>query len=359
MNDTLAADLHARFLAAPATDVPAQLHRLSGEMAPLLADHRRAELIDAVVARIDGLGVLSPLLADPAVTDVMITGGRAVWVERHGVLEQVPVAIDPAETERLIGRIVAPLGLRIDRSCPMVDARLPDGTRAHAVIPPLAIDGPCLTLRRFSDRRLPLSAFASDPVVDLLGSLVRDRANVLVVGATGAGKTTLINALAGAIAPNDRVVTIEDTAELRLDLPHVVRLEARPASADGLGAVTIRDLVRTALRMRPDRLVVGEVRGAEAFDLVQALHTGHRGSLATCHANGPADSLVRLATLAHMAATGLPAAVMDELVTTAIDVVVAVERAAGGARRIRAVACPTASGSLRMMADGDEVMSWR
>ena len=238
-----------------------------------------------VVARVEGLGPLEPLLADPDVTEVMVNAGRDVWVERSGRLEPAGVALADGQADQLIERIVAPLGLRIDRTAPIVDARLGDGSRVHAVVAPLAIDGTCLCIRRFAARAWPLAAFASDEVVALLGWAVEARCNVVVSGATSSGKTSLLNALAGAVPRRERIITIEDAAELRLPGDHVVRLESRPATAEGVGAVTTRQLLRAALRMRPDRLVVGEVRGAEALDMVQALNTGHDGSLATCHAN--------------------------------------------------------------------------
>jgi pilus assembly protein CpaF len=246
--------------------------------------------------------------------------------------------LEPDSTSAVIERIVAPLGLRVDRSRPLVDARLPDGSRVNAVVPPLAIDGPCLTIRRFGVHRVGLEAFCPPPVAGLLAGLVRRRANVVVSGGTGSGKTTLLNALAAAIDPTERLVTIEDSAELRLPGDHIVRLEARPASPDGLEAVTIRDLVRNALRMRPDRILVGECRGGEALDMVQAMNTGHEGSLTTCHANSPADALHRLETMILLADVGLPlAAVRDQLVSS-IDVVVQVARRPGGTRAVIAVA---------------------
>ncbi len=253
-------------------------------------------------------GPLEPILADPEVTEVMVNGPGRVWVERAGRLERVPVALDTPAIEHLIEKVVAPLGLRVDRSSPLVDARLPDGSRVNAIVPPLAVDGPCLTVRRFGARAIPLAAFAAPSVVALLAWAVAARLNVLVSGGTGAGKTTLLNALAGCIPPGERVVTVEDAAELRLPGEHVVRLEARPANAEGAGEVRIRELVRNALRMRPDRIVVGEVRGPEALDMLQAMNSGHEGSLSTCHANSPDDALRRLETMVLMGDVGLPLA---------------------------------------------------
>jgi pilus assembly protein CpaF len=317
-----------------------ELRRRAADLArresPLLDDEGVAALAEAVAARTLGLGPLEDLLADPTVSEVMVNGG-AVWVERAGRLERLPLRLDAAEVELLIERVVAPLGLRIDRMSPYVDARLPDGSRVNAVVPPLAVDGPCLTIRRFAARAIPLDLMAPAGVVALLRWAVTARCNVVVSGGTGAGKTTLLNALAAAIDPTERIVTIEDTAELRLPLDHVVRLEARPPNAEGQGAVSVRDLVRNALRMRPDRIVVGETRGAEALDMLQAMNTGHDGSLTTCHANGTADALRRIETMALSAAGGLPLAAVREQVASAVDLVVHVARGGDGGRAVAAV----------------------
>ena len=246
------------------------------------------ELTDEIA----GFGPLEPLLADAAVTEVMVNGPGCAYVERAGCLESVALDLDAAGIIRLVERVVAPLGLRLDRSSPMVDARLPDGSRVHAIIPPLAIDGPCVTIRRFGARAIPLDAFGLDTeAAGFLRWCVEAGWNLLVAGGTSAGKTTLLNALSAAIPEGERIVTIEETAELRLAQTHVVRLEARPPNAEGVGAVAVRDLVRAALRMRPDRIVVGEVRGGEALDMLQALNTGHDGSLSTVHANSAVDAL--------------------------------------------------------------------
>ena len=232
----------------------------------------------------------------------------------------------------LIERIVAPLGLRVDRSSPIVDARLSDGSRVHAVIPPVAVDGPCLAIRRFAAGGVPLTAFAPPSVVALLVALVRQRANLVVSGATSSGKTTFLNALLGHVPPGERVVTIEDAAELRLATPHVVRLESRPPSVEGVGEVTVRSLVRAALRLRPDRLVVGEVRGAEALDMVMALNTGHDGSLTTCHSNSPEDTLRRIDAMVLMGAPAWPPSTVRDHVRRSIDVVVHLGRGRDGQR---------------------------
>lgn len=287
-----------------------------------------------------GLGPLSHLFADDAVTEVMVNGpgrGRS-YVERAGRLEPVEIDLGVTEIERLIEQVVLPLGLRLDRASPMVEARLPCGSRLHAVIPPLAPDGPCLTIRRLSPRAFTLDDFGASPAASaFLDWALAAGWNLLVSGGTGAGKTALLNALSGRIPGDERLVTIEETAELRLASPHVVRLEARPVNAEGLGAVSVRDLVRCALRMRPDRLLVGEVRGVEAFDMVQALNTGHSGSLSTIHANGPKEALVRLETLVALAGAGLsPASVRDQIAAS-VDAVIQVRRGAAGARVVASI----------------------
>jgi len=353
----LVEELHRRVVAAGAdADETADLaRRWVRERAPLLPAPRVDRVVAAVAARVAGLGALEPVLADPGVTEVMVNGDGRVWTERAGEVLPVDTVLDAATVHRLIQRIIAPLGLRIDRASPMVDARLPDGSRVNAVLPPLAVDGPCLTIRRFAERALPLTAFAPPDVVAQLERFVADRRNLIVSGGTGAGKTTLLNALAGHLPRADRVVTIEDAAELRLPGDHVIRLEARPPNADGLGAVSIRDLVRNALRMRPDRIIVGEVRGGEALDMLQAMNTGHDGSLSTCHANGLDDALRRLETLSLLAGVDLPLPAVREQVLGAVDVVVQVARTGRGARRVVAVGEPHAGpwGTVRcrMLAD--------
>ena len=318
---------------------PAHLRDLLDEFvraeAPLLAPRRAQAVLGELLDEVTGLGPLEPILADPEVTEVMLNAGGLAYVERGGVLEPVPVVLEEREVVRLARRVLAPLGLRLDRSAPIADARLPDGSRIHAVLPPVAPDGAHLTIRRFGRRPSTLAGFrVDDAAATLLTSAVASGSNVLVAGGTSTGKTTLVNVLAGAIAPHDRVVTIEETAELLLPGPHVVRLEARPANAEGVGAVSVRDLVRTSLRMRPDRIIVGEVRGAEALDLVLALNTGHAGSLATVHANRGSDALTRLETLALMAAVGLPHAAIRAQIGSALDLVVTVARDHEGSRRV-------------------------
>ena len=323
---------------APTIALRSQIESLARTHAPLLGGTALGAVVDAVTARVQGLGPLDPLLADPEVSEVMVNGPGRVWVERRGVLERVGVTLDTATIERLIERVVGPLGLRIDRSSPLVDARLPDGSRVNAVVPPLAVDGPCLTVRRFGARRFALSEVSPPGVAELLAWAVRSRANLLVCGGTGAGKTTLLNALGAEIPAGERVVTVEDAAELRLPGEHVVRLESRPANAEGVGEVSLRQLVRNALRMRPDRIVVGEVRGPEALDMLQAMNTGHEGSLSTCHANSPADALRRLETMVLTGSVALPLAAVREQVHAAVDLVVQVSRTAGGRRGVVEVA---------------------
>jgi pilus assembly protein CpaF len=305
---------------------------------PLLAAEQVQEVVAAVVARAAGLGPLDALLADPAVTEVMVNGPGPVWIERAGALERTAVEVGTSEIDLLVERIVGPLGLRADRRSPIADARLPDGSRANVVVPPLAVDGTCVTIRRFGARAVALEDLCPPGVAELLGWAVRARLNLVISGGTGAGKTTLLNALGAALPPGERLVTVEDTAELRLPGDHVVRLEARPATADGLGEVGIRPLVRNALRMRPDRIVVGEVRGPEALEMVWAMNTGHEGSATTCHANSPADALRRLEVMLLSASVDLPLVAVRDQLAAALDLVVHVARAHGGRREVAAVA---------------------
>ena len=370
-SDAASARVHARLLSdrsgLPLAD---RVSALVGEEAPLLGERQRQRVVGQVLAAVSGLGPLEPLLADPAVTDVMVNGPGRVWVERAGVVRRVPLDLDAGQIEHLIEKVVAPLGLRIDRASPLVDARLPDGSRVNAVVPPLAVDGPCLTIRRFGARTLPLDAFAGPSVAALLAWSVAARLNVLISGGTGAGKTTLLNALGSKIPPGERVITVEDAAELRLPGDHVLRLEARPSNAEGAGEVKVRDLVRNALRMRPDRIIVGEVRGPEALDMLQAMNTGHEGSLSTCHANSPADALSRVETMVLMGEVGLPLVAVRAQLQSALDLVVQVARRPDGQRRVVSVAevvAPgggdasglgdTEGGRVRLLAGPDGVVS--
>ena len=342
------------------TDVPMQSVDIAGivrTLAPLTPTDVVDDVVARVAARVHGLGSLEPLLADASVSEVMINGPGPVWIERGGTVSRSGVSLDRDAVDLVIERIVAPLGRRVDQLTPCVDGRLPDGSRVHVAVPPVAVDGPYVAIRRFVVPDVALEMFAGPPVVALLEELVDRGANLIVSGGTGAGKTTLLNALAGRVSHRQRVITIEDAAELQLDHPHVVRLEARPESREGGGAVTIRDLVRNALRMRPDRMVVGEVRGPEALDLLHALNTGHAGCLSTVHANGPVDALRRLAALATAADERLGVEAVRDHVTAAIDAVVHLGRSQDGTRRLAAVAEVTGHDQVRLLADDAEVCS--
>ncbi|MGE0068367.1 MAG: CpaF family protein [Solirubrobacterales bacterium] len=328
----------------PAGELPEAVRLLVAEEAALLGPADREEVIARIVRDSVGLGPLEVLLADPAVEEVMVNGYDCVYVERGGRIEATGVAFaDEEELRNAIERILAPLGRRVDELSPMVDARLADGSRVNVVIPPLALDGPAISIRRFGARRPGPEELVELGTMDraqlrVLREAVQGRRSILVSGGTGSGKTTLLNALSSFVDPVERVVTIEDAAELRLQQPHVVRLESRPAGVEGRGEVTIRDLLRNALRMRPDRIVIGEVRGPEALDLLTALNTGHDGALSTVHANSPADALNRLQTLALMAGVGLPHEAIAEQVRRGIDLVVHLRREADGSRRVGEVA---------------------
>ena len=306
-------------------------------MAPLLAESDVRTAVDRVERQLFGLAELEPLLGDPQVTEVMINGPGRVWVERHGTLSPTKIALDQAMLRVVIERIVAPLGLRVDRTQPFVDARLADGSRVHIAVPPLALDGPYVTIRRFRSEPHELGDFCNPRLQRRLEQAVTRRCNILVSGGTGSGKTSMLNALANYVAPTERVLTIEDAAELQLPGEHTVRLEARPSNAEGVGAVSIRTLLRNALRMRPDRLIVGEVRGAEALDMIQAMNTGHAGSMSTCHANSASDALSRVEAMALMGQGDLPLEVVRTQLASALDLVVHVERTGLGARRVHSL----------------------
>ncbi len=311
------------------TPTPVNLSDLTEEarsLNPLLDTASVGVMVASRWRRAKGFGPIDPLLSDPAVSEIMINGSGEVWVDRGEEVERSGITMTADEVGLLIERILDPLGLRVDQTAPIADARLPDGSRVNIVVPPLAIDGPVVTIRRFTERPVPVGAFGDRSLVAALSDLIGDRATILVVGGTSSGKTTLLNALGGLLDPEERLVTIEDTAELRLPGTNTVSLEGREANSEGVGEVTMRALVRTALRMRPDRLIVGEVRGPEALDLILALNTGHRGSLATCHANAPAAALERLVALAVVGAPGLSWESLRFQVATAIDAVVHVER---------------------------------
>jgi pilus assembly protein CpaF len=303
----------------------------------------RERLIAEIADDILGHGPLERLLADDTVTEIMVNGPHDVWVERQGRLYQTTVRFnDESHLRRIINKIVAQVGRRIDESSPMVDARLPDGSRVNAVIPPLSLSGPLVTIRKFGTTRLTTDDLIrlgtlNSETVEFLKRCVHAELNVLISGGTGTGKTTMLNALSSAIPDSDRIVTIEDAAELRLNQRHVLRLEARPRNIEGEGEVSIRELVRNSLRMRPDRIVVGEVRGAEALDMLQAMNTGHDGSLCTVHANAPRDALARIETMVLMAGYELPVRAIRNQVAAALDLIVHLERLEDGTRRVTSI----------------------
>jgi len=312
---------------------------VNSEAVPLSFTERE-RLSREILDEIFGLGPLEPLLKDPSISDILVNGSKHVFVERAGKIEVTGLSFkDDAHLMQIIDRIVSRVGRRVDESSPMVDARLPDGSRVNAIIPPLAIDGPCLSIRRFG--RDPLTArnmienkTLTEPMLELLSAMVKGRLNIVVSGGTGAGKTTLLNVLSGYIPNSERIVTIEDAAELQLKQEHVVRLETRPPNIEGKGAVRQRQLVINSLRMRPDRIVVGEVRGEEAFDMLNAMNTGHEGSLTTVHANTPRDALARLENMLSMANLNLPERAMRQQIASAIHGVVQVSRLSDGTRRV-------------------------
>jgi pilus assembly protein CpaF len=317
------------------------------------ADARR--LVAGIVDDAVGLGPLDPLLRDRRVTEVIANGPGRVYAERGGRLVREPVAFrDDEHLRQVIDRVVSSVGRRVDESSPMVDARLADGSRVNAVLPPIALDGPLLTIRKFARapfrvEDLVAAGSLTAGQADMLEGCVRGRLNVVVSGGTGTGKTTLLNALAGFIDPAERIVTVEDAAELRLPQPHVARLESRPPNVEGRGEVTLRALVRNALRMRPDRIVVGEVRGGEALDMLQAMNTGHDGSLTTVHASSPADAVRRIETMALMAGLDLPHVAVREQVESAVDVIVHLVRDGDGSRHVRFVDARGRDGQLHML----------
>lgn len=311
---------------------------------PLLEGVEIVTAVDRAIERAAGLGAIAEFFNDPDVTEIMINGPGPVWLDRGGCLEQTTTFLDDTEIEVLASRILEPLSLRVDRTSPIVDARLADGSRVNIVVPPVAIDGTAITIRRFRQAEIGLDAFGPPSCVALLEALVAARSTILVVGGTGAGKTTLLNAIGARLPAAERIVVVEDTAELQLPGDHIVRMEARVANAEGVGAVDLRDLVRTALRMRPDRLVIGEVRGGEAIDLLMALNTGHEGSLATCHANSPSAGLRRLEVLALLGGVDLPIEAIRHQIVEAFDVVVHVARRTDGQRYVTSIARVDADG---------------
>ena len=329
--------------AAVRARVEAEIHEQLKQEGALARDDRD-RLSSEIADDIFGYGPLERILADRSISEIMVNGPHEIWIERHGLLSETPLRFsDDSHLRRIITKMVGQVGRRIDESSPLVDARLPDGSRVNAIIPPLSLSGPILTIRKFREDR-----FDIDELVQI-GTLGEDSAmflrrcieaqlNVLVSGGTGSGKTTLLNALSAAIPDRDRIVTIEDAAELRLAQRHVLRLESRPENIEGEGEITIRDLVRNSLRMRPDRIIVGEVRGAEALDMLQAMNTGHEGSLSTVHANSPRDALSRIETMVLMAGYDLPLRAIRQHVSSALDLIVHLDRLDDGTRRVVEIA---------------------
>ncbi|MDC8758024.1 CpaF family protein [Janthinobacterium fluminis] len=324
-------------------ELRALVERLLDEEAVAINEQERRNLTRDIQNEMLGFGPLEPLLADPSVSDILVNTHKRVYVERRGKLELTDVSFsDDAHLMKIIDKIVSRVGRRIDESSPMVDARLPDGSRVNAIIPPLAIDGPIMSIRRFSADPLRLADLVAyhsltADMAEILQGLGKAKINILISGGTGSGKTTMLNVLSGFIGATERIVTVEDAAELQLQQPHVVRLETRPPNIEGKGEVTQRALVRNALRMRPDRIILGEVRGGEALDMLQAMNTGHEGSMATIHANTPRDALTRLENMISMAAASLPSKAMRQQISSAIGVVVQVARLMDGKRKVTSI----------------------
>jgi pilus assembly protein CpaF len=332
----------------------ARLERVLGHIisreGPVLSTVERSQLIRRVVDEALGLGILEPLLEDASITEIMVNGPDAIFVERAGKVEQLPLRFaSHDQLMQTIERIVSTVNRRVDESNPMVDARLPSGERVNVIIPPLSLTGATLTIRRFprsfSLREMIGLGSLDEQMLYLLSGLVQAKFNIIVSGATGTGKTTLLNALSGLIPDGERIITIEDSAELQLQQSHVIRLESRPPNVEGRGRITIRDLVRNSLRMRPDRIVVGEVRGGESLDMLQAMSTGHDGSLATVHANSAEDALMRLQTLASMSEVEIPFVALHDQINSAVDVIVQLTRHADGTRKITEIGVLDSHGS--------------
>jgi pilus assembly protein CpaF len=322
------------------SEVRRAAQQLSHHSSDLLSLTERERLVSEVLDETFGLGPLEPLMRDGSITDILINGPKTVYVERRGRLERVNIVFnDERHLLQIVQRIVGRIGRRVDETTPMVDARLPDGSRVNAIIPPLALDGTLVSIRRFGSRPLLIQDLVTyqaitPEMVQFLSACVKARVNMVISGGTGSGKTTLLNALSAFIPPDERIATIEDAAELRLQQPHIARMETRPANIEGVGEVVTRDLVRNALRMRPDRIIVGECRGPEALDMLQAMNTGHEGSMTTIHANDTRDALSRLEMMVGMAGFDLPIWIIRRQIAAAIQVVVQVARLAGGARRV-------------------------
>ncbi len=338
--------------------VTAAITEILNEEGRLLTDTDRTRLVEEIKNELLGLGPLEPLLRDDDITDILVNGHGHVYVERFGKLHQAEAAFqDDQHLMLIIDRIVSRVGRRVDESSPMVDARLPDGSRINAIIPPLALDGPALSIRRFGRKRYDISGLVEKEsitweVVEFLLAVVRARLNVIVAGGTGSGKTTMLNCLSAFVPEDERIVTIEDSAELSLQQPHVVRLETRPSNLEGKGEITQRDLVRNCLRMRPDRIVVGEVRGAEVLDMLQAMSTGHDGSIATIHANSTRECLGRLEMMMLLSGVSIPQRAMRQQIASAINVIVHVSRLSDGSRKVMKVSEITGmEGEMIMMQD--------
>jgi len=325
------------------TLVVAELGSVLEAEASALTDDERDQLVTELCADVLGHGPIDPLLADPEITEIMVSGTTPIYVERAGRLHKTEVRYTSEDHLRqVIERIVSRVGRRVDESSPLVDARLPDGSRVNAIVPPLAVDGPALTIRKFAKRALTIEDLiannsVSSEVADFLEGCVRGKLNILVSGGTGTGKTTLLNIVSSFIPDDERIVTIEDAVELRLHQDHVIRLESRPPNIEGKGAISIRDLVRNSLRMRPDRIIVGEVRSGEALDMLQAMNTGHEGSLSTLHANSPRDATSRLETMVLMGGIELPIRAIREQIASALDLIIQISRLRDGTRRITRV----------------------
>src|SRR5215813_8387606 len=334
----------AKLDALPRELVQQQIRRIVEDMLALdetpLSRKERDDLVIEIEHETFGLGPIEPLMQDPTVSDILVNGAQEIYVERRGKLERTRVTFrDDTHLLQVIDRIVSAVGRRVDESSPMVDARLPDGSRVNAIIPPLALDGPVLSIRRFAKDPLRMSDLIefgtiTPALAEILRATVQARLNILVSGGTGAGKTTMLNVLSNAIPNTERIVTIEDSAELQLQQDHVVRLETRPANIEGQGAVSQRELVRNALRMRPDRIVVGEVRGAEVLDMLQAMNTGHDGSISTVHANSTRDALSRIETMVLMSGIALPVRAMRDYIASALDLIIQLARLSDGTRKL-------------------------
>ena len=343
--DNVARAIEAEGIAAPERDdfIKQQIATIYDQANLKLPQDMRGMILKEVLNELLGYGPLQPLLTDPEVTEVMVNGPKKVYVEKKGQLTRSSVVFDDDNhVLQIIDRIILPLGRRVDADSPTVDARLPDGSRVNAVIPPVSIDGPSITIRKFSKEKLGIGALIdfgsiTEKMAEFVRACVLAHLNIIISGGTGSGKTTLLNVLSSFIPEDERIITIEDAAELQLQQDHVLRMETKPANIDGRGAVTIRDLVRNSLRMRPDRIVVGEVRGGEALDMLQAMNTGHDGSLTTLHSNSPRDAIARLETLVLMAGMDLPLKVVRQQIASAVDLIVQQSRLKDGTRKVTAI----------------------